>query len=133
MNKKLLCKCGSGELLLDCCMIFINEDKLPSTPELLMRSRYTAHALGNMQYIAKTMAKKSLEAFDYDEAVKDSKYIKWLKLEVINSQIMGDENGIVEFKAYYRVENKKHLIHEKSRFEMIDNKWFYTDGDIISS
>ncbi len=133
MSKKLLCKCGSGVMLDDCCLEFINSNKIPSTPELLMRSRYTAHALCNMDYIAKTMANKSLESFNYDEAVEDSKIIKWLKLDVLDSEIIDNENGIVEFKAYYRAHNKKYVLHEKSKFKLINNQWFYVDGDMLTS
>lgn len=132
-KRKLLCKCGSGLVLNDCCMIFINGDVSATTPELLMRSRYTAHALGNMQYIEKTMAKKALEQFDYNEAVEDYKNIKWLKLEVLGNEVLDNKNAIVEFKAYYRVNNKKYTLHERSRFELIDAKWTYVDGDMLTS
>lgn len=130
MAKKDICKCGNALSLESCCLPLINNQKIATTPELLMRSRYTAYALGQIDYIAKTMAKNALEGFNYENAVDDVRLFKWLKLDIINSS--NESNyGVVEFKAWYRLDGKKYLLHEISQFELIDGIWFYVDGKMI--
>lgn len=120
-----LCPCGSKLFEDFCCMPFISGDMIPDTPEKLMRSRYTAYTYANIPYIINTMAERALIDFDQDEAFQWAKSVKWLKLEVIRSNIFDGVSGLVEFKAYYRYKNKKHCLHEVSEFKLTDNAWIY--------
>ncbi|MFC1665262.1 YchJ family metal-binding protein [Pseudomonadota bacterium] len=36
--------------------------------------------------------------------------------------------GKVEFVARFKVEGEAHRLHEISRFEKIDGRWYYLDG-----
>uniref|UniRef100_UPI003563DCE8 YchJ family protein n=1 Tax=Desulfosarcina sp. TaxID=2027861 RepID=UPI003563DCE8 len=49
-----LCPCGSGKDYEDCCGPLIKGDRVADTAEDLMRSRYTAHAKKNFDYIFET-------------------------------------------------------------------------------
>lgn len=122
------CPCGSGKAYPDCCGKFIEHNEIPSTPEELMRSRYSAFAIHNLLYIEKTMKSPAADNFSKDSPAA----IKWLKLEVINSSVESN-NGYVEFIAYYSDHGRMGALHEKSKFKLEDGRWYYTDGLIIET
>lgn len=124
---KPLCPCGSDKTYELCCDPFIAGKKKPLWPEELMRSRYTAYALGKLNYIMKTMKAPAAEGFDEKQARSEALVIKWLKLEVLASQTQGF-TGTVEFKAYYLYKNQKHMMHEVSEFRLENEQWYYVDG-----
>ena len=61
------CPCGSGQDLDRCCAPYIDGNPAP-TAEALLRSRYTAYVLGNVDYIAHTMSMDIRDTFDQIEA-----------------------------------------------------------------
>jgi SEC-C motif-containing protein len=124
------CPCGTSKSYMECCGLFIDGKHLPSTPEQLMRSRYTAYSKANINYIKNTMQPPASDNFDEKEAKQWAKKIKWTRLEV-KSATQNDENGTVEFIAYYTVNNKNYRLHEISEFHCINEKWFYVDGQIL--
>lgn len=126
MTKQKFCPCGSKLKYDNCCQIFIDGKKFAQTPELLMRSRYTAYTQANIEYIQKTMLGAALQGFETEEAKNWAQSVKWLKLEVIHANMPTQDTGIVEFIAYYRYQNKKHQLHEISQFELINQQWYYT-------
>lgn len=126
MTKINLCKCGSKNGYDECCAPFINGSAIPDTPEKLMRSRYSAYALGCLDYILTTMQGKALAI--YNESNGDVDGIKWLKLEVLDSYLIDELHGVVEFKAWYRYLNKKYCQSEVSLFEKINERWYYIDA-----
>lgn len=121
------CPCGSNKSLAACCGIFISGKGLPATPEELMRSRYSAYTQSNIDYIENTMRAPANINFDRDEAREWAEAVTWLKLEVIKSEIQGD-NGFVEFRAHFSLDNKNHVLHELSEFHRVKGKWFYVSG-----
>ena len=124
------CPCGTGKLFMDCCGVFIFDEKNPATPEQLMRSRYTAYTLADVGYIERTMKSPALDDFDLDAAREWAQQNKWLGLKVIRAeQVLA--NGIVEFIATWSVNNKKESMHEVSQFILENGKWFYVDGDMV--
>ncbi len=128
-----LCNCGTIKNYTDCCGMYITNSKLPQTPEELMRSRYTAYANCNIEYIAKTMCDKALKGFNLKSVKLWARHIKWLKLEVLDQWLISESIGFVEFKAYYLEENISYILHEKSEFHNKNNRWFYVDGIIINN
>lgn len=122
-----LCPCGTGKSYLDCCGIFITNQKPAPTPETLMRSRYTAYTQANVDYIARTMKSPASDHFDADDARKWAQQVKWLKLEVKKAS-QQDTVGFVEFVAYFSANNKQQAMHETSEFHFEDGQWFYVRG-----
>ena len=55
------CPCCSSKEYDDCCSKFISGAAVPTTPEELMRSRYTAFTKANVDYIFKTMRGAALK------------------------------------------------------------------------
>lgn len=95
------------------------------TAEALMRSRYSAFALGNAEYLAATWHPKtrprSLE-LDGDQT--------WVRLDIVDAKAGGpfDTTGQVSFVAYYRLDGERHELRETSRFQKIDRRWYYLDA-----
>lgn len=123
MNKKPVpCPCG-GIPYTTCCEPLHQGTPAPSA-EALMRSRYTAYVLKLEDYLLATWhpdtRPDALDLADDDT--------KWLGLEIKRQQESGDA-AVVEFVARYKVAGRAHRLHEISRFERKDGRWFYVDGE----
>jgi len=126
MNK---CPCGSDESYDLCCRVYISGSKAAPTPEALMRSRYAAYTLANIEYVQQTMQGEAAEGFDSKQAFEWASNATWEGLTVCEApEIKGDE-GFVEFIARFKYNGKSESIHELSRFERIDGCWFYVSGE----
>ena len=68
-----LCPCGSQHLYDSCCGLYLDKKQKPQTPEQLMRSRYTAYSVANIDYIKNTMQGNPLIGFNEQEAEKWAK------------------------------------------------------------
>jgi len=95
-----------------------------------MRSRFTAYANKNESYLLETWSgSKRPESIDFtkEEAV-------WTKLEIVKTKkgSKKDSKGIVEFKAYYNLEDEPYVMTEISRFIKKSERWFYLDGVVKS-
>lgn len=99
------------------------------TAEALMRSRYSAFAKNEMQYLRDTTDPQTLETID-DEANKEwSERAQFLKLEIIHTEEKGTK-GAVEFKAAYSVDGENYTHHEISTFRKQAGQWFFKSGKI---
>jgi SEC-C motif domain protein len=121
------CPCGTGKDYLDCCGIFISGQESASTPEKLMRSRYTAYTQVNIDYIVKTMKSPAADNFDSEAARTWTEKFNWTQLEIIKT-INSATQGFVEFRAYYYLNDKRYVLHEISEFNFEDGKWYYING-----
>lgn len=127
------CPCDSEKNYLSCCEPFISGKQIPSTPEALMRSRYTAYTMANMDYIKETMRGKPLIGFQEIEATRWAKRVHWIKLNVIQSSIENPNQGHVEFEAIFVEGYRLKSIHENSTFLFEKGRWYYVDGTISPS
>ena len=124
-----LCPCESGKPYSKCCEVFHLGTPAP-TAEALMRSRYTAYVLGLEDYLLKTWHPDTRpESLD----LTGEGAIKWLGLQVKHHQIVDADNAIVEFVARYKYAGnlgaKAERLHEISRFRLVNNRWYYIDGE----
>lgn len=122
------CPCGTGKVYTDCCGLYISGSQLPSIPEALMRSRYTAYTRADMTYIEDTMKPPALNYFDAKAAYQWASSVKWIKLEVIKSSV-NKAQGFVEFIAYYEEQGTQKVIYENSEFRQEQGKWYYVRGE----
>jgi SEC-C motif-containing protein len=127
-----LCPCGSSLLYSQCCGLYIEENVLPPTPEALMRSRYSAHVVGNVDYIANTMRSPALDNFSINDTRTWLEQVKWDGLTVIQAKLKTPQLGFVSFEAQYTHGGKKHIMKEKSEFHLIDDQWFYVTGKALN-
>ena len=125
------CPCGSGKPLDACCGPFIDGAPAP-TAEALMRSRYTAYALGNIAYIAATHAPEAQEDFDQAGSEEMARKVKWKGLTIEATEAGGpdDETGSVTFAARFSMQGQESLHREISTFRKADGRWVYVDGQV---
>lgn len=121
------CPCGTGKSYSECCGVFITDKEIPSTPEQLMRSRYTAYTRINLDYIEKTMKSPALDDFNPHEVEQWASKVRWSGLEVVKTSHILNK-GIVEFRAYYTIDGKKSVLHEISEFSLENGQWYYVIG-----
>lgn len=125
------CLCCSGLSFEECCQPYLQRKKHAPTPEKLMRSRYTAFALKDLDYILATMRGKALHVFRKTHESTDE--VKWEKLVIVAAPEVTPlaEEGFVEFIAYYLHAGSPGTLHEKSRFVKRKECWYYIDGQML--
>ena len=104
------CPCDSQKRYTQCCEVYHNGAQAP-TAETLMRSRYSAFALGLSSYLFSTELEtlhKDLSIEHFDAQIKDQ---IWVNLEVL---FASDKE--VEFKASLLDDDHLLIHHETSLF-----------------
>lgn len=122
------CPCGSKSAYANCCQPYIENTKPAPTPEALMRSRYTAFVVQNVDYLLETMKGPLLEHFDPNETLAWIKNVTWVGLTVMKTKQKSDTLGFVSFDAAFDQNNERKHICEKSEFHRIDDRWYYVGG-----
>ncbi|MGB1800042.1 MAG: YchJ family protein [Gammaproteobacteria bacterium] len=119
----------SGKSFTKCCEPYLNGSAIAKTPKQLMRSRYTAYALGGYgEYLLSTWLPEMTQGLAAESL--SEKTLDWIKLEILDNSQKGDA-GIVEFKAYYKDESGLEKVHhEKSTFKRMNRQWYYVEGDV---
>jgi SEC-C motif domain protein len=86
-----------------------------------MRSRYSAYAVGDQDYIWRTWHPRTRPA-----AVAPDSGLTWTGLQIIDTVGGGpeDKTGEVEFRAHYRDGGCAASLHERSRFAVRARRWF---------
>jgi SEC-C motif-containing protein len=127
------CPCGTGLELAQCCEPFIKGKSKAPTAEKLMRSRYSAFALGDIDYIEKTTDPSARTTFDRAGTTEWAKSSDWLGLKIVSTEAGGekDSTGMVEFIASYRFEEVTRDHHERSEFKKRDGQWYFMDGKLV--
>jgi len=112
-----------------CCGPLLSGQRHAKTPVQLMRSRYSAFALGGYgDYLLNTWAPSQRKSMTPAElSVKST---DWCGLEIVEKAQKGDQ-ATVEFKAFYKSDNETLVHHEKSTFERVNGQWFYLAGDVF--
>ncbi len=123
------CPCGSERDLDDCCGAII-AGALAPTAEALMRSRYTAFALGDMDYLADTLAPEARDDFDPIEAGSTASDAVWqgLDVRVVTDGGPDHETGSVEFVARFRLRGEQRAHHELASFRREQGRWRREQG-----
>jgi SEC-C motif domain protein len=127
------CPCGVGRKYKKCCGPLHRGVRPPASPEALMRSRYTAYALGLVDYVIDT-THPDHPAWNADRATWGAELETWCnEADFIGLTVHGSgeeaDTGWVSFTADYNNEGRKGALAELSRFERIDGRWLYRDKD----
>ncbi len=133
-----LCPCRSMDQIKlqyeECCEPFIKGKKKAPTVEALMRSRYVAYVVKNINYIDETQITVENEVFNKEEALKWAESSEWLGLEIKKTQKgePNDNTGVVEFVAHYKdkASGTELRHHETSLFQKRDGDWKFKEGQI---
>ena len=125
ISKNSKCPCGSGKKYKKCCFPF-HKGANPKNALLLMKSRYSAYASGEADYIIKTTHKNSPHFEENKEewikSIKEFSKSEFKKLEIIDFT-EGKKEAFVKFRAYI----DDYVMEEKSLF-LKEDKWYYVKG-----
>ena len=121
------CPCGKPQTLEHCCGRFIHGSKPVTDAEHLMRSRYTAFVLRDVAWLLTTWHPATRPA---DLTLDEDPAPQWLGLQIRHFETQDADHATVEFVARYKLNGRAHRLHEISRFERLDERWFYYDGDL---
>ncbi len=99
-----------------------------------MRSRYTAYATVNVEYILRSIHPSTRRFHNARTIEQWAKASRWQRLEIL-STVDGtakEKQGKVEFKAYYLdADQQPQIHHEHSNFLKELGKWFFVDGRVL--
>jgi SEC-C motif-containing protein len=122
------CPCGSERAYLACCGALHSGARLAETPEELMRSRYSAYARHDADYLLRTWHPRTRPAAG--ELTFDDR-LRWIGLEIV-----GASGSEVDFVAVYETEHEGErtmgALAEHARFERRGGRWVYVDGDVTA-
>ncbi|WP_062375617.1 YchJ family protein [Halomonas sp. KX33721] len=117
------CPCGSDKPFDTCCQPYHQGRILPPTPEALMRSRYTAFALNQRDYLLATWHSSTRP----QQLPLDSD-TQWVALDIVAAPTVQNDQGSVHFRATFRESGGWHVLEEVSRFVREEGRWWYIDG-----
>ena len=125
--KTMDCPCGSGEILQVCCGKWIVGKKSAPTAEKLMRSRYTAYVLQDVNYLVETTLPAARTPDLADSIRQWMKQVEWQQLHVLHVEAgtRSDMNGTVEFVAEFVGPSGADRHHECSQFKKVHDTWYY--------
>tara|TARA_R110001592_G_scaffold237306_8_gene496280 strand:- start:31732 stop:32130 length:399 start_codon:yes stop_codon:yes gene_type:complete len=122
------CPCGSSENYSKCCQKAHINQLEAKTAEALMRSRYSAFALGLGDYLQQSHYSKTRPSKQQGiETEQWSKLVSWIKLDVQKSigGKLNDDEGTVQFCAYFLESGQVNTIVENSFFKKENGLWYY--------
>ncbi|ARJ06471.1 UPF0225 protein [Cnuibacter physcomitrellae] len=122
------CPCSSGLPYGECCGPIHAGSVVAPTAQALMRSRFSAFAVGDAAYLLDSWHPSTRPAsVDLEEDTR------WLRLDILSTSAGGpfDDRGEVAFEARYRTaEGERGVLRERSRFVRERGRWYYVDGDV---
>jgi SEC-C motif domain protein len=115
------CPCGLGDGYDSCCGR-LHAGAPARTAESLMRSRYSAFAVGDAGYLLRTWHPSARPP-----ALKLDPALRWTRLAVLAASGGGlfDAEGTVQFRAVYVRDGRRGVLAETSRFVRQDGLWAY--------
>ena len=119
------CPCLSGDTYDACCGPIHRGVADAPTAERLMRSRFSAFALGDAAYLLASWHSSTRPA-----TLELDSRLRWYRLDIVQTTRGGilDTVGTVHFRAYYKGDAVG-VQEEHSRFARVGRRWFYVDGD----
>ncbi|MEK1904419.1 MAG: YchJ family protein [Pseudomonas sp.] len=126
------CPCGSGSSLEQCCGHYHNGEAHAASAETLMRSRYSAYVLGQIDYLLATTLPAQQPGLDSAAIRAWSLGSTWLGLEVESSELIGGqpEHAFVTFTARWHDDSGEHSHRERSSFVQQGTHWYFIDPTV---
>ena len=124
------CPCGTTKNYADCCEPFIKGTKKAPTAEALMRSRYTAFAVGELDHVERSHHVSTKKELEMESVRSWALSSEWLGLEIRETDKgqAKDTTGKVEFKCTFIFNGAEQTHHELSTFQKEGDEWFFVDG-----
>ena len=133
MKREESCPCHSGKTYGECCAPILEDGVKAPTAEALMRARYSAYVVGNVEFLKTSVIDEAQKEFDYNVSQAWSQSSTWHGLEILRVEKGGpdDTTGIVEFRARYTAGGEFCNHHEVSEFRKENGEWRFVDGTLV--
>lgn len=80
--KAKLCPCGSNQPYIDCCQLVHADIKCASLPEQIIRARFAAMSMGNMDFFAESIVEEHRHLLDGDRVLKEIRRLEFHSVEI---------------------------------------------------
>lgn len=127
------CPCGKGKNFEGCCHLAISGEQPAPTAKKLMRSRYTAYVLGEVDYLLSTLAPEMHQADEQSLIEEQITNTQWQGLIIVSAKrgSRKDSDGEVTFEARFKAGDESGVMRETSNFRRGEQQqWLYVDGDV---
>ncbi|MGD9969780.1 MAG: YchJ family protein [Sulfuricurvum sp.] len=122
------CPCHSGKKYKLCCQPY-HKGIVPATALLLMRSRYSAYALGLADYIVRTTHPNNPDFTIHTAGWKEGILSFCRSTPFTGLTIIAFQDGENEAFVTFEARLGEHVMKEKSRFLKESGKWLYESGE----
>jgi SEC-C motif-containing protein len=97
-----------------------------------MRSRFSAYALGKVDYLIATRSEAKRADENREELAIYCKSVQCVGLRIVGKDKGGkaDDTGVVTFHASIHANGRRSLHIETSTFAREEGKWMYVDGTV---
>ena len=131
------CPCG-GASYGRCCRPLHRQARAAATAEQLMRSRYSAFALAEIEHLLRTQPSEQPAQARRRSLQASCRQLRWRGLEIVATEAGGpdDLEGTVTFIAHYSAGAERGTLRECSRFgregSRPDGAWLYLEAIELS-
>lgn len=123
-----LCPCQSGFTYAKCCQPFHLGDMSPNDAQQLMRSRYCAYYLSNIEYVVHTTLPAQQALLDRQAMLDWATQTKWCGLTIHSHQPnVSQRHSLVEFTAYFQTNDGIQTHDESALFVRLFDTWYFVD------
>jgi len=114
-----VCPCGSGKTYSECCEKIITGGEVARTAEQLMRARYSAYVLAEMNFLFESTHPDFCQRYDHAGTKEWAETAEWKGLEIISTNRGEEEDSIgeVEFIARFIEKGTAREHHEAGQFK----------------
>lgn len=125
------CPCQSGAVYDECCAPLHQQGVQAATAEQLMRSRYAAYALQQIDYLSQTTLPAQQNLLDMDGITAWSQRVQWLGLDVLHHIApIKPHHAQVEFVAHFAENGVVQQHRELSAFVQCNGVWYFIDPTV---
>jgi SEC-C motif-containing protein len=133
-----ICPCGTGRPLADCCGPFVQLAAEPPDPVALMRSRYTAFALGQTEWLWRSLHegyedRARPEAEVRAELARACRTYKYRGLWILDHDLPAPDRARVLFFVRLYEKGKARSFVERSDFQHQEAGWRYRGGRMLAA
>ena len=127
------CPCGSGSAYQVCCKPILLGEREAATAEQLMRSRYSAYVMKEIDYLRRSLHPDHRSDFNEETTRAWAERSAWHKLDILGTAGggMDDHEGTVDFIATFTDNGTKREHHERSSFRKESGIWYLVEGTVL--
>lgn len=127
----LMCPCDLSQPYIQCCEPLHTQRLMADSAEQLMRSRYAAFVMGEIDYIVQTTVPAQQHVLDVKAITAWSQQNQWLGLTIVSSQPnLKPHHAKVEFIARFKDQHGEQQHHELSSFVQAGLRWYFLDPTV---